>query len=91
MSDSDYYEEPDSPTKQPSPTRPALKERGNIPVLGNECVAGKAKLNDLKEPSLADIEVLYDLDLENTKYYASLRRGRKKWLIGLTGERKPPP
>ena len=43
MSDSDYYEEPDSPTKLPSPARPALKERGNIPVLGNERIAGTAK------------------------------------------------
>ena len=65
MSDSDYFEEPDSPTKQPSPTRPAVEERGNIPVLGIERVAGTAKLNDLNEPCLADIEVLYDLDLED--------------------------
>ena len=49
MSDSDYYEEPDSSTKQLSPTRPALKERGNIPFLGKEPVAGTAKLNDLNE------------------------------------------
>ena len=71
MSDSDYYEEPDSPTKPPSLARPALKERGNIPVLGNERVAGTAKLNDLNEHSLSDIEVLYDLDIEDRTYYAS--------------------
>ena len=82
MSDSDYYEEPDSPTKQPSPTRPALKERGNIPVLGNERVAGTVKLNDLSEPSLADIGVLYDLDLEDRNYFASLGRGRKNGSSG---------
>ena len=82
MSDSDYYEEPDSPTKLPSLARPALKERGNILVLGNERVAGTAKLNDLKEPSLSDIEVFYDLDIEDRNYYASLGRGRKNGSSG---------
>ena len=82
MSDSDYYEEPDSPTKLPFPARPALKERGNIPVLGTERVASTAKLNDLNEPCISDIEVLYDLDLEDRNYYASLGRGRKNGSSG---------
>ena len=37
-SDTDYYEEPDSPQRLPSPIKrtPVLKETENIPVLGSE-------------------------------------------------------
>ena len=34
------------------------------------------KLNDLNEPSLAELEALYSLDLEDRNYLASLGRGR---------------
>ena len=77
-SDTDYYEEPDSPQRLPSPIKrtPVLKETENIPVLGNERKPSAAKLNDLNEPSLAKLEALYDLDLEDRNYLASLGRGR---------------
>ena len=34
------------------------------------------KLNDLNEPSLAELEALYGLDLEDQNYLASVGRGR---------------
>ena len=66
-SDTDYYEEPDSPQRLPSPIKrtPVLKETENIPVLGNERTPNAVKLNDLNEPSLAELETLYGLDLED--------------------------
>ena len=77
-SDTDYYEEPDSPQRLPSPIKrtPVLKETENIPVLGNERIPNAAKLNDLNDPSLAELEALYGLDLEDRNYLASLGRGR---------------
>ena len=54
--DTDYYEESDSPQRLPSLMKrtPVLKETQNIPVLGNERIPNAAKLNDLNEPSLAE-------------------------------------
>ena len=77
-SDTDYYEEPDSPQRLPSPIKrtPALKRTENIPVMGNERMPNSEKLNDLNEPSLAELEALYSLDLEDRNYLASLGRGR---------------
>ena len=77
-SDTDYYEEPDSPQRLPSPIKrtPALKRTENIPVMGNERTPNSEKLNDLNEPSLAELEALYSLDLEDRNYLASLGRGR---------------
>ena len=79
-SDTDYYEEPDSPQRLPSPIKstPILKETENIPVLGNERMPNSGKLNDLNEPSLAELEAMYGLDLEDRNYLASLGRGRAR-------------
>ena len=55
---------------------PALKRTENIPVMGNERMPNSEKLNDLNEPSLAELEALYSLDLEDRNYLASLGRGR---------------
>ena len=77
-SDTDYYEEPDTPQRLPSPIKrtPVLKETEKIPVLGNERIPNAAKLNDSNEPSLEELEALYGLDLEDRNYLASLGRGR---------------
>ena len=79
-SDTDYYEEPDSPQRLPSPIKrtPVLKETENIPILGNERIPNAAKLNDLNKPSLAELEAMYGLDLEDRNYLASLGRGRAR-------------
>ena len=77
-SDTDYYEEPDSPQRLLSPIKrtPVLKRTEHIPVMGNEKMPNSEKLNDLNEPSLAELEALYSLDLEDRNYLASLGRGR---------------
>ena len=56
---------------------PALKRTENIPVMGNERKPNSEKLNDLNEPSLAELEALYGLDLEARNYFTSLGRGRR--------------
>ena len=52
-SDTDNYEEPDSPQRLPSPIKrtAVLKRTENIPVMGNERMPNLEKLNDLNEPS----------------------------------------
>ena len=53
ISDSDnYYEEPDSPICQPSSSKPTmpLKEKINIPQLGNERAPGTIKSRNQNEP-----------------------------------------
>ena len=84
-SDTDYYEEHDSPQCLPSPIKhtPVLKETGNIPFLGNERTPNAVKLNDLNEPSLVELETLYGLDLEDRNYFASLGRGRGRHTMNI--------
>ena len=88
-SDTDYYEEPDSPQRLPSPIKrtPVLKRTENIPVLGNERMPNSEKLNDLNEPSLAELEALYSLDLEDRNYFASVGRGRGRHAINTNQPR----
>ena len=76
-SDTDFYEEPDTPPSQPQtrPT-PVLKEKANIPQLGNERAPNTVKLNDLNEPSLADLDALHGLDIEDRQFFAAVGRGR---------------
>ena len=84
-SDTDYYEEPDSPQRLPSPIKrtPVLKETENIPVLRNERIPNAARLNDLNEPSLAELEALYGLNLEDRNFPASLGRGRRRYATNI--------
>ena len=42
-----------------------------------------AKLNDLDEPSLAELETLHGLDLEDRNYLASLGRGRGRYATNI--------
>ena len=84
-SDTDYYEEPDSPQRLPSPIKrtPVPKETENTPVLENERIPNAARLNDLNELSLAVLETLYGLDLEDRNYLASLGRGRGRYATNI--------
>ena len=88
-SDTDFYEEPDTPPSQPltRPT-PVLKEKANIPQLGNERAPNTVKLNDLNEPSLADLDALHGLDIEDRQFFAAVGRGRTHY---GAKENAPPP
>ena len=88
-SDTDFYEEPDTPPSQPQtkPT-PVLKEKANIPQLGNEKAPNTVKLNDLNEPSLAELDALHGLDIEDRQFFATVSRGRTHY---GAKENAPPP
>ena len=88
-SDTDFYEEPDTPPSQPQikPT-PVLKEKANIPQLGNERAPNTVKLNDLNEPSLAELDALHGLDIEDRQFFATVGRGRTHY---GAKENAPPP
>ena len=45
------------------------------------------KLNDLNEPSLAELEAMYGLDLEDRYYLASLGRGRGRHATNINQPR----
>ena len=88
-SDTDFYEKPDTPPSQPQtkPT-PVLKEKANIPQLGNEKAPKTVKLNDLNEPSLAELDALHGLDIEDRQFFATVSRGRTHY---GAKENAPPP
>ena len=78
ISDSDsYYEEPESPC-QSSSLKPAmpLKEKFNIPQLGNERAPETIKTGNKHELSVMELEATYDLDIEDRNYFAAVGRGR---------------
>ena len=84
----DYYEEPPSPQEQSSRAETASTPKGKIPLLGNERVPNTVRLNDLNEPPLADLDALYNLDLEDRQFSATARRGRG--LKAMECPRQPP-
>ena len=89
----DFYEEPDTSKCQcqfPPPKSAAiLKEKPSIPQLGNERATGTSVMNDLSKPTLAELEELYDLDLEDRKYYETVGRGRGRHATKSTSPRQP--
>ena len=79
ISDSDsYYEEPDSPICQTSSLKHTipLKEKFNIPQLGNERAPETAKPENKNEPSVMELEARYNLDIEDRNYFTAVGRGR---------------
>ena len=84
----DYYEEPPSPQEQSSRAETASTPKGKIPLLGNERIPNTVSLNDLNEPPLADLDALYNLDLEDRQFSATARRDRG--LKEMECPRQPP-
>ena len=54
-----------------------LKEKFNIPQLGNERAPGTIKLGNQNEPSVMELEATYNLDKEDRNYFAAVGRGRR--------------
>ena len=94
ISDSDnYYEEPDSPICQPSSLKPTmpLKEKFNIPQLGNKRAPGTIKSGNQNEPSVMEVEATYNLDIEDRNYFAAVGRGRRaSRIVSLPKENRRP-
>ena len=94
ISNSDnYYEEPDSPICQPSALKPTmpLKEKFNIPQLGNERAPGTFKSGKQNEPSVMELEATYNLDVEERNYFAAMGRGRRaSRIVSLPRENRRP-
>ena len=54
-----------------------LKEKFNIPQLGNERAPGTIKSGNQNEPSVMELEATYNLDKEDRNYFVTVGRGRR--------------
>ena len=53
-----------------------LKEKFNIPQLGNERAPETIKPGNKNAPSVMELEATYNLDIEDRNYFAAMGRGR---------------
>ena len=68
-----------------------IKEKFNIPQLGNERVPGTIKSGNQNEPSVMELEATYNLDIEDRNYFADVGRGRRApRIVSLPKENRRP-